>query len=124
MPALPASSPVAAQSHVVDQPPVLEDADSEPSLEYLWTKAHDVLANNQGFYLSQDETSANTPAETLELSTSRGNHRELPDLTGKVTRVETEPAARGVVADYWKGIWHHSSRIYKVCDLVPDMNIR
>jgi hypothetical protein len=80
-----------------------------------------VLSSNQGLYLAQNKTESTTPFEALEPNTSRGNNWELPDLTGKVKRVETQPAARGVVADYWKGIWHHGSRMYKVCDPMPNV---
>ena len=41
---------------------------------------------------------------------------ELPDLTGHVTRDDTQPFARGKAADYWKGVWHHDSRTYKVSE--------
>ena len=43
--------------------------------------------------------------------------RELRDLTGHVTRDNTQPFARGRVADYWKGVWHHNSRMCKVSGL-------
>lgn len=102
------------QNHVADQPPALGQPD--PSLEHLWNISHDVLPNNHSLYSPQDGTRTKTLVEALELNTSRGNYWELPDLTGKVTRVETRPAARGVVADYWKGIWRHGPQMYKVTD--------
>lgn len=93
-----------------------------PSLEQIWKQSNDLFVNNRGLHLSQHANGPSTPVAALELDLPASNTWKLCDLTGQVIRVESQPAARGILADYWKGIWHHDSGTYKVCDSMPDGN--
>jgi len=84
--------------------------------EDMWNEADDIFAHDHYFYSSQDKKRSNISVPIVEFNMSSGSNWNLPDLTGKVTQVETRPAAQGMLADYWKGVWQHNSRIYKVCD--------